>query len=235
MPDVRQIIADNLARVRDRMHAAADRAGRQPEEITLVAVTKYVDDVLARALVDEDAVVLGESRPQELWRKAAALDDERVRWHLIGHLQRNKARRTLPLLSLFHAADSLRLLQALDEEASRSDRKVPLLLEVNVSGDTEKHGFAPDDVESALAVAGELKHTVVRGLMCMAGRGTTPAEARRDFVRLRDVRDRVRPVCPSHVQLGELSMGMSRDFDVAIEEGATIVRVGSALFSGLNA
>ena len=235
MPDVRQLIADNLSRVRDRIHAAANRANRRPEEITLVAVTKYVDEVVARALVDEDAIVLGESRPQELWRKVAALNDKRVQWHLIGHLQRNKARRTLPLLSLFHAADSLRLLKALDEEAARSDIKVPLLLEVNVSGDAEKHGFAPDHVESALAVAAELQHTVVRGLMGMAARGTTPAEARRDFACLRNIRDRVRPACPAHVQLDELSMGMSNDFDVAIEEGATIVRVGSSLFSGVHA
>ncbi len=230
MSDLTARIADNVARVRGRIADAAARSGRTENDITLVAVTKYVSADMVRPLAAAGCLDLGESRPQQLWEKAAALADLPIRWHLVGHLQRNKVRRTLPLVAAIHSVDSPRLLTALDEECSRP---LPVLLEVNVSGESAKHGFAPETIEPLLAELAGYRNVAVRGLMCMAGLEGGLDAARREFAALRQLRDRLRPNCPPGVALDELSMGMSGDFEVAIEEGATIVRVGSALFEGI--
>ena len=224
-------IAENVARVRGRIAEAAARSGRAPSHVTLVAVTKYVPADMVRPLVAAGCLDLGESRPQQLWEKAAALSDVPIRWHLIGHLQRNKVRRTLPLLTMVHSVDSPRLLAAMDEECAA---RLPVLLEVNVSGEAAKHGFPPETIEPFLAQWAGCRHVSLRGLMCMAGLEGGLETARRDFSALRALRDRLRPRCPPGVTLDELSMGMSGDFEAAIEEGATIVRVGSALFEGIQ-
>jgi pyridoxal phosphate enzyme (YggS family) len=234
MTDAARIISENVARVRQRMSDAAARSGRPAEAVQLVAVTKYVEAPAARDLLATGCCDLGESRPQQLWQKADALSGEPVRWHMIGHLQRNKVRRTLPLISWLHAGDSRRLVTAVAEEASKSERTVPLLLEVNVSGDESKHGFGPDQLEAELGFLAGLPGIEIRGLMAMAAWGTTAESARRDFVALRELRDRLSRVAPSDVSLDELSMGMSGDFEVAIEEGATMVRIGSLLYEGLD-
>jgi pyridoxal phosphate enzyme (YggS family) len=227
-------IADNVARVRERIAAAADRAGRSADDVQLVAVTKYVGPDEARALLAAGCLDLGESRPQELWRKAEVLRDEAVRWHMVGHLQRNKVRRTLPMISWLHSGDSQRLVEAVAEAARQSSTRLPILLEVNVSGETAKHGFAPDELERCLPGLLGLPGIEVRGLMAMAAYGSTGESARRDFVTLRELRDRLQRQVPAGVSLDHLSMGMSGDFEVAVEEGATIVRIGSLLFEGLD-
>jgi len=226
-------IAENLAAVRGRIAEAAARSGRTGGQITLVAITKYVGVPEVRALVQAGCELLGESRPQQLWEKAEAIRDLPVRWHIVGHLQRNKVRRTLPLVEMVESVDSPRLLDAVDRVAGELDRRVPVLLEVNVSGESAKHGFEPEAVEPVLAGLGRYRHVEVRGLMCMAALEGGLDAARRDFAALRELRDRLRGRCPYGVSLDELSMGMSGDFEVGIEEGATIVRVGSALFEGL--
>jgi PLP dependent protein len=228
-------IAENLARVRDRVAAAARRSGRLAEAITLVAVTKYVSAEVAAAVVEAGCLDLGESRPQELWAKAAVLKHPEVRWHMIGHLQRNKIRRTLPLVHLMQSVDSPRILAALEEEAAAQQLTVPALLEVNVSGDSTKTGLPPEELDRVLEQAATLQHVLIRGLMGMASLEGDDAAARGDFARLRELRDRVRTTVPAHhVSLDELSMGMSGDFEIAIEEGATIVRLGSILFEGVS-
>lgn len=231
MSDLSVRIAENVAQVRGRIVDAAARSGRTASEVTLVAVTKYVSADVVRPLVAAGCFDLGESRPQQLWDKAAVLADLPIRWHLIGHLQRNKVRRTLPLVSLAHSIDSPRLLSAIDEESSRP---LPVLLEVNVSGESAKHGFTPDAIEPFLTQLAGYKNVAVRGLMCMAGLEGGPDDARREFAALRQLRDRLRPCCLPGVTLDELSMGMSGDYEIAIEEGATLVRVGSALFEGVE-
>jgi len=225
-------IAENVAAVRGRIADAARRCGRNAAAITLVAVTKSVGPEHARAVLAAGCPDLGESRPQELWYKAASLADTQVRWHLIGHLQRNKVARTLPLVKMLHSADSPRLIAAIDEAAAGLGRRVSILLEVNTSGEPAKHGFAPDAVAPFLPELAGFRHLAVRGLMCMAGLEGGPQVARHDFAALRELRDRLRADCPDEIALDELSMGMSGDFETAIEEGATIVRVGSALFEG---
>lgn len=227
-------IVANLADVQGRIAAAATQAGRRPEAVRLVAVTKYVDADMTRMLVDAGCRDMGEARPQQLWDKAAALADLGIRWHLIGHLQRNKVRRTLPLVHLLHSGDSLRLLEEVDAERASQPAPLPVLLEVNVSGDAAKHGFAPDDVAPLAEALTKLTHLDVRGLMCMAGLEGNADDARREFAALRDLRDRLRREWSGRYTLDELSMGMSGDFEAAVAEGSTLVRVGSALFAGLD-
>jgi hypothetical protein len=145
-------------------------------------------------------------------------------------MQRNKVERTLPLVSLIHSVDSLRLAESIDAAAGKLDRRVPVLLEVNISGEPAKHGFAPVEIEPLASRLADLAHLEIRGLMCMAGLEGGGDESRRDFAGLRSLRDRLQASCPASFRLPELSMGMSGDYEIAIEEGATIVRVGSALF-----
>lgn len=234
MGDPAQRIAANLAEIRQRMADAAARGGRPERHVRLVAVTKSVGPAEVRALVQAGCHELGESRPQQLWQKAEALAELDVRWHMIGHLQRNKVRRTLEVAAMVQSVDSVRLLEALDRVAGELSRRVPVLLEVNVSGDPAKHGFEPGALEGVLASLAEFGRVEVRGLMCMAGLEGDLDAARRDFAALRQLQERLRPQCPERIALDELSMGMSGDFEVAIEEGATMVRIGSALFAGVG-
>jgi pyridoxal phosphate enzyme (YggS family) len=234
MNDFAARIANNLAQLRGRIANAAQRSGRTADAVRLVAVTKAVPTDVASALVAAGCLDLGESKPQELWTKAKDLARADVRWHLIGHLQRNKIRRTLPLVHLIHSVDSPRLLAALDEQAEILGRRAAVLLEVNISLDISKTGVPPDELEPVLEQAAQLRNVSVRGLMGMASLTGGIDSARRDFARLRQLRDRLAANCPTSVSLAELSMGMSGDFEIAIEEGATMVRVGSALFEGLD-
>jgi PLP dependent protein len=235
MANVEQRIAENLAAIRARIAAAAARVGREPDEVQLVAVTKYAPLPYLAALAAAGCHEFGESRPQQLWQRAEELKHLPIRWHMIGHLQRNKAKRTLPLCARIHSADTPQLLETLDQAAAEQQGPTKVLLEVNVSGEAAKHGFAPNEVAAAIAQLPQWPHLEVDGLMCMAALDGGLDEARRDFARLRQLRDELLPAAPPGVRLAELSMGMSGDFEVAIEEGATIVRVGSALFEGLEA
>jgi hypothetical protein len=231
-------IADNLRRVQERIARAAESAGRRAEDILLVGVTKYVDSYKAAELVAAGCTNLGESRPQELWRKAGEVasatgDSTPIRWHLIGHLQRNKVAHTLPLVSLIHSVDSERLLAEINaarEVAGDNPSPVPILLEVNTSGESAKQGLAPNDVEPLLAAASGYTHVRVCGLMTMAAFEGGDAMAAQNFATLRKLCDRLQTSCPDHTSLQELSMGMSGDFEIAIAEGATIVRIGSLLW-----
>ncbi len=233
MPDLAAQITENLAEVHGRIAESAARSGRNAKQIMLVGVTKYVGPAEVRALVTAGCIELGESRPQQLWEKAEALKDLSVRWHMIGHLQRNKVRRTLPLISMIHSVDSARLARAVDTAAGELSRRVPVLLEVNISAEPAKHGFEPEAVEPMLAELAECGNIEVRGLMCMAALQSGLAGAGADFAKLRRLRDRLHNNCPEGITLDELSMGMSGDYETAIAEGATIVRVGTALFHGV--
>lgn len=226
----------NLAAIRDRIAAACRAAGRSLDEVTLVGVTKYVGVEVTAAVVVAGCHDLAESRPQQLWEKSAALADvtPAPRWHLVGHLQRNKVRRTLPVVSLIHTVDSPRLLESLEAEAALAGRCCDILVEVNLAGDPGRSGVAVSDAAALVAAAASSPHVRLRGLMGMASHPDgVAADARRDFARLRELRDRLAPDVPPGM-LAELSMGMSGDFDAAILEGSTIVRVGSALFEGFG-
>lgn len=227
--NLRDRLKANLDAVEQRIAQACERAARKRADVTLVAVTKTVAPEVAGLLLELGVRDLGESRPQELWRKSEALAN--VHWHFIGHLQRNKIERTLPIVSAIHAVDSVRLLQALEAEAIKQQRRVEILLEVNASGEVNKQGFAPADVAHLAPIISTLKQVQVRGLMTMAA--LQEAEAcRATFASLRALRDSLQVQLPEQM-IDQLSMGMSNDFEVAIEEGATYIRLGSVLFEGM--
>lgn len=233
MATPRELIAANVAHIRERIAAAAHAAERKPAEIKLVAVSKYVDAATAALLVDAGCHALGEARPQQLWEKAAAPKLAGVEWHLIGRLQRNKIRRTLPLASLIHSVDSERLLAAINDEAATLGMTSRVLLEVNCSGDATKQGFTAEEVRALLPALPDYAHTEVAGLMTMAALDGDDAIAHANFAALRTLRDELARNSPPNIAFQELSMGMSGDFEIAVAEGATIVRVGSSLFEGL--
>lgn len=232
MSTIHEILGQRLEAIRTRVQAACGRVGRSPESVTLIGVTKTVGHEVAQALVDLGVADLGENRPQELWRKSNLVSG--ARWHVIGHLQRNKVERTVGLSSLIHSVDSERLLEAIETEAKRIGKQTAVLLEVNCSGEEAKHGFTP---EAVLAFTSNLKplHFVrIEGLMTMAALADDPEAARPAFRRLAGLRKELRQVLGDQHPLNQLSMGMSGDFEVAIEEGATHIRLGTVLVGGLE-
>jgi pyridoxal phosphate enzyme (YggS family) len=233
MPSPGQIIADNVARLRDRIAAAALGTNRRPEDVKLVAVTKYVDAATAALLLEAGCTTLAESRPQELWAKAAAPELVTARWHLVGRLQRNKVRRTLPLIELIHSVDSDRLLAEIDAQAAALDVSPSVLLEINCAQESAKQGFTAEEVRRLLPQLPKYPRVRVEGLMTMAALEGGLAVAHANFAALRNLRDELATQAPPGVELRELSMGMSGDFEAAIAEGATMVRLGSSLIEGL--
>ena len=231
-PAARTRLADNLRRLRERITAAAEAARRSPDSVRLVAVTKTVPLEVAFELPGLGVLDLGENRPEELRRKALAADAAGlpIRWHMIGHYQRRKIRDSLAHVALVHAVHDIGLAQAIERRAEALDRIVPILLQVNVSGEGSKQGLAPDRVPEALRATQSLPHLRTLGLMTMAPFGADPEALTGLFGELAAIRDRLAtPATP----LGELSMGMSGDFEAAISAGATLIRVGSALFEGV--
>jgi len=224
-------LAENLANLRERINDAARRSDRAPEEITLVAVTKRNPPERVRPLIELGVADLGENYPQELWSKIDAITNPTLRWHLIGHLQGNKARRTLPLVRMIHAVDSLKLLKTLDTLAAECHDPPQVCLQVNCSGEQAKHGWEPSAILNDAEAIASCRSIPIVGLMTMAAYDSRPDSARPAFIRLRETRDALRS--RSGLALPELSMGMSNDFEAAIEEGATLVRAGSALFEGV--
>lgn len=215
------IIADNLARLRERIAAACERADRSPNEVTLVGVSKgFPAEAVAEAVV-AGLQEVGENRVQEAAGKIEALAAMGLRphWHLVGHLQTNKAKTASDLFAIIHSVDSLRLAQELSR---RAHRPVAILLEVNVAQEASKFGFAPGELSSASSAIAALPNLDVRGLMTVAPLADDPETLRPVFRQLRELRD--------SLGLRELSMGMTDDFEVAIEEGATMVRIGRAIF-----
>lgn len=227
---MQEIFRRNLDEVRGRIADAAAKSGREADDVKLVAVTKYVDADITRQLVLAGATTLGENRPQVLGEKAAALSDLEIEWHMIGSLQRNKIKKTVSIASLLHSLDRDSLVESVARHGVETDQVIDCLLEVNVSGETSKHGYAADQVGAVIEKISQLESIRLCGLMCMAGLAGDDDDARREFAMLRELRDRHVGTDGSNIELKHLSMGMSGDFESAIEEGATIVRVGSALF-----
>ena len=229
----------NLRSVQARMAAAAARAGRDPAEISLVAVTKTQPPEVIRAAYDLGLRHLGENRVEEAEAKLGGLPDD-ITWHMIGHIQSRKAKRVVPLFQLVHSVDSVKLARRLDRLCSDRPDPLPILLECNVSGEENKYGFAAQawaedrtQHNALLTVVKEiatLPNLEVQGLMTMAPIVANPEEARPVFVRLRKLRDMLSEAFPE-LDWHHLSMGMTDDFEVAIEEGASLIRVGRAIFA----
>lgn len=224
-------IAENVARVRERMAAACARARRSPNDVRLMAVSKTHPASAIREAFAAGVTLFGENRVQEFAEKSGELGGIAAEIHLIGHLQSNKTTKAAELFDAVDSVDSTKLAERLDSAAEKLGKTLTILLEVNVGGEEAKSGFAPDSEElrSLLAKANELPHLQFRGLMTIPPHTEDPNGARPYFQTLRAVRDRLAKEFP-HTDLYELSIGMSHDYEVAIEEGSTCVRVGTAIF-----
>ena len=229
-------IGTRLAAVRDRVRRAAERAGRSPDEITLVGVAKRKSAALVAAAARAGLRNVGENYVQEALPKIlevkTILEPEEIpapRWHFIGQLQRNKAGRVAEGFDLIETVDRARLAQALEQRAQALGRTLEVLLQVNVSGEAQKGGIEPDALPELLAASAGWPHLRVAGLMAIPAPQSDPEASRPAFARLRALRENLRSAAGGE-HLRELSMGMSADFEVAIEEGATIIRVGTAIF-----
>jgi pyridoxal phosphate enzyme (YggS family) len=220
-------VARNFDAVRDRVLRACRRAGRDAAEVRIVAVSKTVEPERIRRLINHGHRLFGENKVQEAQQKMPLLAED-VAWHMIGHLQRNKARHAVGRFELIHAVDSERLAAEIDRRASAAGLRQAVLLQVNLSGEESKHGVEPGALHALVDAAGPLRNVELRGLMTMPPPVERAEQSRHWFRQLRELRDR--EAARSGLALPELSMGMTDDFEVAVEEGATLVRVGRAIF-----
>jgi len=230
-------IEENLAQVRKRIDAAAGRAGRRSEDVMLMAVSKTFPAERIREAYNAGLRLFGENRVQEFAGKADALRDLKdAEWHLIGHLQTNKAARAAELFSAVDSVDSLRLAQKLNAAAQQLGKKLAVLIEINVGGEPAKSGVAPEshELEELLRAAPQLEHLEFRGLMAVPPFAEDPQAARPYFRKLRELRDQIAAPRLPNVSMDVLSMGMSHDFEIAVEAGSTCVRVGTAIFGERN-
>src|SRR5438874_12010791 len=220
-------IAENLERVREQVARAAAKVGRAASDVELVAITKTHPAEKVREAIEAGQNLFGESRIQEARAKIPVLPSK-VRWHFVGHLQKNKIRHALPLFELIHSVDSLGLAQDMNRIAEEEAMHPRVLLEVNVAGEGSKFGFQPNKLCQQMEELLSLPRLSILGLMTIPPLAEEAEASRKYFIQLRELRDRLQT--EFHVDLGQLSMGMTNDFPIAVEEGATLVRVGTAIF-----
>jgi pyridoxal phosphate enzyme (YggS family) len=220
-------IAGNLERVREQIATAATKSGRSAKDVELVAITKTHPAEKVREAIDAGQTLFGESRVQEARAKVPELPSN-LRWHFVGHLQKNKVRQALPLFEMIHSVDSLSLAQDINRIAQEEGLHPRVLLEVNVGGEGSKFGFAPDHLRGQLDALLTLPRLSIEGLMCIPPVAVESEDSRKFFVQVRELRDSFEK--EFNVKLPQLSMGMTQDFLIGIEEGATMVRVGTAIF-----
>lgn len=224
------MISENLEWVKSRIAEAAGRSGRAPESIRLVSVSKTVSIEKIIEARQAGAELFGENRVQEALEKIDHLGQSGPVWHFIGHLQKNKVKHIVGRFDLIHSVDSVDLAQVINEKSLAQNLITHILVQVNVTGEASKSGLAPDALESALRALSKMPAIKVEGLMTIPPYASDPEESRNVFSRLSELRDQMTELGMEGISLQELSMGMSNDFTVAIEEGATLVRVGSAIF-----
>jgi PLP dependent protein len=220
-------ILDNLERVREQIAQAAAKAGRDVKDVELVAIAKTHPAEKVREAVEAGQTLFGESRVQEARAKISELSSN-IRWHFVGHLQKNKVRQALPLFEMIHSVDYLALAQDINRIAEEEGLYPRVLLEVNVAGEGSKFGFAPDDLREQMEVLLALPRLSIEGLMCIPPLAVESEDSRKFFVQVRELRDSLEK--EFNMKLPQLSMGMTQDFSIGIEEGATLVRVGTAIF-----
>ena len=221
-------VTASLPEIQDRISRAAGRSGRAPDEVTLVAVTKAHPIEAVRAALSHGLFDLGENRTEELEWKRASVEDGRAQWHMIGHVQRRKAPRLVGIADLVHSIDSVRLAERLSKAAVEAGEVVPVLVQVNTSGEESKAGFQGGDLEDEVLSVLALPGVEVRGLMTMAPFTSDEATLRRTFEGVRILHEELRAF--EGYRGDHLSMGMTNDFEIAIEEGSTMIRIGTALF-----
>jgi hypothetical protein len=223
-------LKQRLEQVKERIRQAAESCNRDADSIRLVAVSKTIAADTVREAIEAGVTILGENYVQEARDKFNALVQYPVSWHFIGHLQSNKAKYGVRLFDLIHSVDSLKLARELDKQAAKVDKVQHILVQVNISGEDTKSGISADEAPGLIAEISQLKNIAVKGLMTMPPYFYQPEKVRPFFAALRELRDRIKAQSLPHVSLDELSMGMTGDFEVAIKEGATLVRIGTAIF-----
>ena len=234
MTDVGEVLRKNYEQILENVEAAASRASRSLQDVTVVAVTKTVNENIIRVLFDMGLDNIGENRVRDAQEKAQELSDLPVKWHMVGHLQRNKVKKALGLFSFFHSVDSFRLAREVDAEARKLDVITPFLIEVNTGGEVSKFGVTPREALELSEKLNELDNISLKGLMTMAPFTEDMDVCRRCFERLRLLRDEINAKEIYRDRINELSMGMTQDYMIAVEEGATMVRIGSAFFDGID-
>jgi len=229
LPSDSAALRARLTSVRERIATAASRVGRDPASVRLIAISKTFSADEIRAAAAAGQIDFGENKVQEAVQKIGELGTDTLRWHLVGHLQSNKARKAAEHFDTIHAIDSAALLIKVDDAAAAASRAIDVLLQVDLAGEPTKHGARPDEIPAILQAAASCKASRVVGLMTLPPAVNDPDSARPYFAMLRELRDRFASKAPGGA-FTELSMGMSHDFEVAVEEGATMVRVGTAIF-----
>src|SRR4030095_4006210 len=223
-------VRTNLRMVLDSIERAAQKAGRSGSSVKLVAVSKTISEEPIRQAVAAGAIALGENKVQEASSKQPLLSALRVEWHLIGSLQKNKANRAAEIFDWIESLDDFELASKLDRACERLNKRMPVLIQVNVGREASKSGIAGEEVADFAGRVSVLKHLEVRGLMAIPPYSEDPEESRPHFIRLRELAERIESQKLDAISMKELSMGMSHDFPVAIQEGATLVRIGTAIF-----
>ncbi|MDY4970241.1 MAG: YggS family pyridoxal phosphate-dependent enzyme [Lachnospiraceae bacterium] len=228
------MVKENLMEVESRVQAACERAGRPREDVLLIAVSKTKPVELIREIMETGTKDFGENKVQEMCNKIEEIR-EPLNWHLIGHLQRNKVKYIVDKAYLIHSVDSLRLAEEIQKEAVKKNvSKVPVLIEVNMAQEASKDGINASETEELVREIAKLPNVQIRGLMTIAPFVDDPEENRVHFRAMRELRDHLKAMNIPGVEMKELSMGMTNDFEVAIEEGATMIRVGTAIFGERN-
>ncbi|HID55231.1 TPA: YggS family pyridoxal phosphate-dependent enzyme [Candidatus Poribacteria bacterium] len=222
-------VRDNVERVKERIEKAAIRAGRDPSQIRIVAVSKTFPVERILEAIEAGITDIGENRVQEAEPKIAQIGN-RIKWHMVGHLQRNKVKKALGMFDLIQSVDSLRLLDEMEKRAARMGRMIDVLIQVNTSGEETKYGLKPDEVMSFMEVVSQKEHIRVLGLMTIGPLVDDPEKARPSFVMLRRIKEEIEAAKIPKVEMRYLSMGMTDDFEIAIEEGSNMVRIGRAIF-----
>lgn len=225
------MIRENLNEVRKNIEEACKRAGRDPKEVTLIAVSKTKPVSMIMEAYEEGCLDFGENKVQEILEKAPVFPEE-LRWHMIGHLQRNKVKQVISRTCLIHSVDSLKLAEQIEEEAARMKLTVSILLEVNVAREESKHGFMVEDVLNAVTEISKFPHIKIEGIMTIAPFVENSQDNRKFFKELYKLSVDITHKNIDNVDMGVLSMGMTGDYQVAIEEGATMIRVGTGIFGG---
>jgi len=222
-------IRENVQFARNKIAEACRRSGRKSEEIELVAITKTVDVEQINEAIEAGIRVVGENRVQEAWRKFQEVG-EKVHWHMVGHLQTNKVKRVLQFADMIHSVDSVYLAREIQTQAKKLERTIEILIQVNTSGEESKFGLEPEATIGAIEEVSTLPNLKIKGLMTIGAFLPNPEDVRPCFKLLNDLKDRVNERGITSVEIGTLSMGMTNDYEIAIEEGSTMVRVGTAIF-----
>ncbi len=222
-------IRENVQFARNKIAEACRRRGRKSEEIELVAITKTVDVEQINEAIEAGIRVVGENRVQEAWRKFQEVG-EKAHWHMVGHLQTNKVKRVLQFADMIHSVDSVYLAREIQTQAKKLERTIEILIQVNTSGEESKFGLEPEATIGAIEEVSTLPNLKIKGLMTIGAFLPNPEDVRPCFKLLHDLKDRVNERGITSVEIGTLSMGMTNDYEIAIEEGSTMVRVGTAIF-----